>query len=65
MTVDDARRLSADRYVREDADDEPGAYGDAVDGGYDRLIAIDYVVDEVLGFLPGRHPRDRVVENAS
>ena len=64
VTVDDARGLSADRDVGEDADDEAGADRDAVDGRDDRLVAVDDVVDEVLGLLPGRHARDRIVENA-
>src|ERR1700704_3058722 len=64
MTVDNARRLSADRYVGEDADDEARAYRDAVNGRDNRLVAVDDVVDEVFGLLPGRHARDRVVQNA-
>src|SRR5579872_5268546 len=64
MTVDNSRRLSANRYVSEDAHDEAGAHCNAIDGRDDRLVAIDDVVDEVFGFLPGRHAGHRIVENA-
>src|SRR5664279_2771444 len=64
VAIDDARGLSADRHVGEDADHQSGTDRDAVDRRDDRLVAIDDVVDEILGFLPCRHARDRIVEDA-
>lgn len=64
MTVDDAGRLSRDRNVREYADNETRADRNPVDRRNDRLVAVDDVVDKVLGLLPSRHSGDGIVEDA-
>ncbi len=63
MTIDNACGLSANRDIGKDSNDKTCADGDAVDRRYDRLVAIDNIVNEILGLLPSRHSRDRVVEN--
>jgi len=64
VTVDDARRLSSDRHIGQNTDDETRADCNTVDRRNNRLVAINNVVDEVLGFLPSCHAGDWIVENA-
>ena len=55
VSIDDAGRFSRDRNVGENSDDEPSPDRRSIDGRDDHLVAIDDVVDEVLGFLPRGH----------
>src|SRR5204863_5101666 len=59
VPVADLRVLGGDRDVGEKSGDGARAYGHAVDGRDDGLLAVDDVVDQVRHL--GEHVRDRVV----
>ncbi|MBA7654540.1 hypothetical protein ES703_62420 [subsurface metagenome] len=55
VPVNNLGSLACDRHVSQNSDNEPRTRGWAIDRRDDRLVAIDDVVNEILGFLPGSH----------
>ena len=63
MTIDNLGLLSGDRYVGQDGNHKARAGCRAIDRGNDRLVAVDDVVDEILGFFPRLHDLVRVANH--
>ena len=66
MAVNQPRRAGGNGHVGKDGEHQPGPDRCAVDGGDDRLAAIDQIVDHVACFLPHAHAgveiRDHIVD---
>jgi hypothetical protein len=64
VAVHDPCGPPTDRHVSQNANYKTGSDRNTVDRRNDRLVAVDDVVDEILGLFPGRHACHGIIKNA-